>query len=184
MERVSTYTSEALLQVTGFRSMTDANRSGADHGSKGRRTAAPAFEDTPEAPFKTLSREEAAALRASIPQVSPWRVIAAQAAVGILCAAITWLITQRGGAVWSTLYGAAAVVVPGALLARGMTRGTRTPVGAAAGFLFWEMLKIGVAITMLVIAARVVPDLSWPALLVTMVVCIKVNWVALLWRGR
>jgi ATP synthase protein I len=46
------------------------------------------------------------------------------------------------------------------------------------------MLKIGVAIAMLVIAAKVVPGLSWPALLVTMVVCIKVNWVALLWRGR
>lgn len=50
--------------------------------------------------------------------------------------------------------------------------------------MFWEMLKIGVAIAMLVIAVRVVPNLSWPALLVTMVVCIKVNWVALLWRGR
>ena len=35
----------------------------------------------------------------------------------------------------------------------------------AAGFLFWEMLKIGAAIAMLVIAARVVPHLSWPALL-------------------
>ena len=46
------------------------------------------------------------------------------------------------------------------------------------------MLKIGVAIAMLVIAARVVPNLSWPALLAAMVVCIKVNWVALLWRPR
>ena len=54
----------------------------------------------------------------------------------------------------------------------------------AAGFMFWEMLKIGVAVAMLAIAMRVVPNLSWPALLVTMVVCIKVNWVALLWRGR
>lgn len=50
--------------------------------------------------------------------------------------------------------------------------------------MFWEMLKIGVAVAMLVIATKAVPDLSWPALLVTMVVCIKVNWVALLWRGR
>jgi ATP synthase protein I len=57
-------------------------------------------------------------------------------------------------------------------------------VAAAAGFMFWEMLKIGVAVAMLVIAARVVPDLSWPALLVTMVVCMKVNWLALLWQGR
>jgi ATP synthase protein I len=76
------------------------------------------------------------------------------------------------------------VVVPNALLARGLTRGAGHPVAAAAGFLFWEMLKIGVAIAMLLIAARVVPQLSWPVLLVTMVVCMKVNWFALLWRGR
>jgi ATP synthase protein I len=76
--------------------------------------------------------------------------------------------------------------MPSALLARGMTRRPAGvgPVAAAAGFMFWEMLKIGVSIAMLVIAARVVPHLSWPALLVTMVVCIKVNWLALLWRGR
>jgi ATP synthase protein I len=69
-------------------------------------------------------------------------------------------------------------------LARGMTRGVAGAVTAAAGFLFWEMLKIGVAIAMLLIAAKVVPQLSWPVLLLTMVVCMKVNWFALLWRGR
>lgn len=134
--------------------------------------------------FKRLTPEEARRVRAGIPQVSPWRVVAAQAVAGLVCWAVTWLLTRHSGAAWSALYGAAAVVVPGALLARGMTRGTRSPVAAAAGFLFWEMLKIGVAVAMLVIAASVVPGLSWPALLITMVVCIKVNWVALLWRAR
>jgi ATP synthase protein I len=135
-------------------------------------------------PFKTWTTEEAQAWRQSNPSVSPWRVVAAQAVAGLVCCAAVWAITQRSGAAWSALYGAAAVVVPSALLARGMTRGMRNPLAAAAGFMFWEMLKIGVAIAMLVIASRVVPGLSWPALLVTMVVCIKVNWVALLWRGR
>jgi ATP synthase protein I len=65
-----------------------------------------------------------------------------------------------------------------------MTRGTGNPVAVAVGFMFWEMLKIAVAIAMLVIAAKVVPNLSWPVLLVTMVVCMKVNWLALLWRRR
>ena len=51
-------------------------------------------------------------------------------------------------------------------------------------FMFWEMVKIGVAVAMLLAAPRVVPDLSWPALLVAMIVCMKVNWLALLWRGR
>lgn len=130
------------------------------------------------------SRQQAEAWRKSNPPVSPWRVVAAQAVVGLVCGVVVWALTQRGEAAWSALYGAAAVVLPSALLARGMTRGTRNPLASAAGFMFWEMLKIGVAIAMLVIASRVVPNLSWPALLVTMVVCIKVNWVALLWRGR
>jgi ATP synthase protein I len=134
--------------------------------------------------FEPWSRQEAETFRKSNPSSSPWRVVAAQAVVGLVCAAVAWVLTQRGEAAWSALYGAAAVVLPSALLARGMTRGTRNPVAAAAGFMFWEMLKIGVAIAMLVIAVRVVPNLSWPALLATMVVCIKVNWVALLWRGR
>jgi ATP synthase protein I len=134
--------------------------------------------------FKRWSKQEAEAWRKNNPSSSPWRVVAAQAVMGLVCAAVAWGVTQRGGAAWSALYGGAAVVLPSALLARGMTRGTRNPLAAAAGFMFWEMLKIGVAIAMLVIAVRVVPNLSWPALLVTMVVCIKVNWVALLWRGR
>jgi ATP synthase protein I len=134
--------------------------------------------------FRTLTPEEARVVRRTNPSVSPWRVVGIQAVAGAVCAALAWLVTQQGSAAWSALYGAAATVLPSALLARGMTRGTRNPVAAAAAFMFWEMLKIGVAIAMLVIAARVVPQLSWPALLVTMVVCIKVNWFALLWRGR
>lgn len=137
-----------------------------------------------EPPTPPLSRDQAQALRASQPSVSPWRVVAAQAGAGLLCAVLAGLLTQRVGPAWSALYGAAAVVLPSALLARGMTRGTRNAVAAAAGFMFWEMLKIGAAIAMLVIAAKVVPDLSWPALLAAMVVCMKVNWLALLWRGR
>ena len=65
-----------------------------------------------------------------------------------------------------------------------MTRMARTAVGVAMNFLLWEMLKIGASIAILVIAAKVVPDLNWPVLLVSMVVCMKVNWFALLWRGR
>jgi ATP synthase protein I len=130
-----------------------------------------------------MTREEAQALIQVQARVSPWRVVAVQGLVGVVMAALASLV-WGGSAGWSALYGAAAVVLPNALLARGMTRGTASPVAAAAGFMFWEMLKIGAAIAMLVIAARVVPQLSWPVLLVTMVVCMKVNWFALLWRGR
>jgi ATP synthase protein I len=138
----------------------------------------------PAEAFKPWSRQEAEAWRKNNPSSSPWRVVAAQAVVGLVCAAVAWALIRQGGAAWSALYGAAAVVLPSALLARGMTKRARNPMAMATGFMFWEMLKIGVAVAMLAIAVRVVPNLNWPALLVTMVVCIKVNWVALLWRGR
>jgi len=134
--------------------------------------------------YKTWTAEQAAAWRLTQPRVSAWHVLAAQFLAGVVCGVVAWLLTRRFEVVCSALYGALVVVVPGALLARGMTRGARNAVAAAAGFLFWEMLKIGVAVAMLAIATRVVPNLSWPAMLVTMVVCIKVNWLALLWRGR
>lgn len=140
-------------------------------------------EETPQ-DFKPLTPLEAQALRSTLGRTSVWRVVAVQAVVGVLCAAAFWLFSGQISLMWSALYGAAAVVLPSCLLARGMTRGTSTPMATAMGFMFWEMLKIGVAIAMLVIAAKVVPRLSWPALLLTMVVCMKVNWLALLWRSR
>ena len=134
--------------------------------------------------FKPWTAAQAAVWRLQHPRVSPWRVVAAQWAAGLVCAGVAWAVWRNAGVAGSALYGAAVVGIPSALLARGMTRGTRNPVAAAAVFMFWEMLKLGVAVTMLVIASRVVANLSWPAMLATMVVCIKVNWLALLWRGR
>ena len=40
------------------------------------------------------------------------------------------------------------------------------------------------SVAMLVMAPRLVQALSWPALLVALVLCMKVYWVALLWRGK
>ena len=137
-----------------------------------------------ERPVKALNHVEAQALRQSLSWFSPWRVIAMQALVGMLCAGVAVAVMGSMTGFWSALYGAASVVVPNILLARGMTKSTRSPMASASGFMFWEMLKIGAAIAMLVIAAKVVPNLSWPALLAAMVVCMKVNWFALLWRGR
>ncbi len=136
--------------------------------------------------FKGLSREEAAVLRSKEPPVSPWRVIAVQAAVGVVVALLGGLIAGRGEVMWSLLYGAATVVVPGALMARGMTSrlSSMSPGASAVSFMSWEFVKIGVSLAMLVVAGKIVQPLVWPALLVGLVVCIKVYWVALLWRGR
>jgi len=141
-------------------------------------------DEVEDPPFKPLTREQAQALRARHPPVSPWWVIAAQAAVGAVIAMLAWLITGREEIAWSTLYGAATAVVPGALMARGMTsRLSSLSLGtSAASFMLWESVKIGVSVAMLMLAPRIVQPLSWPALLVGLVVCLKMYWVALLWR--
>ncbi len=144
-------------------------------------------EDEARAPaFKALTREEAQALREKDPPLSPWRVIVVQAGVGTVVALLLALITGRQELGWSLLYGAATVVVPGALMARGMTsRLSSVSLGASAvSFMLWEMVKIGVSVAMLMLASKLVQPLSWPALLVGLVLCMKVYWVALLWRGR
>jgi ATP synthase protein I len=144
-------------------------------------------DDTGRAPFKALSREQARALAAKDPHaVSPWRVIAVQIAVGLVVALLAGLLTSRMEVFWSALYGAGVVVVPGALMARGMTSpiSSMSPGASAVSFMFWLMVKIGVSVVLLMLAVRIVQPLSWPALLVGLVVCIKVYWVALAWRRR
>ncbi len=103
---------------------------------------------------------------------------------GVLVAGVAWLASGEAEVMWSALYGAAAVVVPGALMARGMTSrlSRMSPGVSAVSFMSWESVKIGVSVAMLALAPKLVPHLSWPALLVGLVVCIKVYWVALLWR--
>jgi ATP synthase protein I len=161
--------------------MIDTIDNGVDQGAS-------STDEAEQEPFKTWTKEEAQAWRKNNPPLSPWRVVAVQTVAGLLCCAAVWAFTQRSGAAWSALYGAAAVVVPSALLARGMTRDLGNTPGAAGTamfrFMFWEMVKIGVAVAMLLAAPRVVPGLSWPALLVAMVVCMKMNWWALLWRRK
>jgi len=144
-------------------------------------------EITEEPPVRQWTRDEISSLRARSPVVSLWRVLAVQVLVGILLAWLSWMIGgHRSNVMWSALYGAACVVVPGALFAYGMSRQVSAfNAGAAVfGFMLWEFVKIGVAVIMLVAAIKVVPNLNWPAFLVAVVVGIKLNWLALLMQGR
>ena len=136
--------------------------------------------------FKTLTREQASALRAQQPPLNPWRVVVVQGGVGLVTALLAALVMGRVEVGWSALYGAACVVVPGALMARGMTSrlSSMSPGASAVSFMLWEMVKIAVSVAMLMLAPRFVQGLSWPALLVGLVLCMKVYWLALLWRGR
>jgi len=143
---------------------------------------APLPEDPEEAsPVPTLSAEEACRVREQNPPVSPWWVVTGQAGVGLVAALLAWVLTGKQNVGWSVAYGALAVVIPAAVFARGLTgRISSLNAGTAAvGFLLWEMVKIALTIAMLVAAPGLVAGLSWPALLVGLVLAMKVYWVAL-----
>ena len=134
--------------------------------------------------FTPLTAEQAQALRLAHPPLSVWRVVLTQALVGLGVAGVAWWWSGRASVGISAGYGALTVVVPAALFARGLTsRLNVLHVGAAVlGFFVWEMVKIALTVAMLWLATRVVQDLSWPAMLVGLVVTMKVYWVALAWR--
>jgi len=137
-------------------------------------------------PVHTLSAEEARRVREQNPPVSPWWVVAGQAGVGLVAALLGGLLTGKQSVGWSVAYGAFAVVFPAAVFARGLTgRFSSLNAGTAAfGFLLWEMVKIALTIAMLVVAPRWVAGLSWPALLVGLILAMKVYWVALAFAPR
>lgn len=152
-----------------------------------RGVASAGFDDeAEEPPVKPLTRDEAQALRVKSPQLSPWRVIAAQVVVGCLMALGAWWFSDQPGFVQSAIYGAIVAVLPGALMARGMTsRLSSLSVGSSAvSVMLWTVMKIGVSIAMLMLAPKLVQSLSWPVMLATLVLCMQVYLVALLWRGR
>ncbi len=127
-----------------------------------------------------LTAQEVRELRQRQPLLSVWRVVVAQFFVGLLVSGVAWWVSGQVAAV-SAAYGALAVIVPAALFARGLTsRVSSLNAGAAVfGFFLWEMVKIGLTVALLVAAPRMVSDLSWPAMLVGLVVTMKVYWVAL-----
>ncbi len=134
--------------------------------------------------FNPLTAEEAQQWRRRNPPVSPWRVVAGQVLVGALVALLAWLTSGMPAVGWSAGYGALAVVFPAALFARGLARQQDAPNAGAAmvGFFGWELAKLMLCIAMLAMAPKLVPGLSWLALLAGMVVTMKTYWIALLLR--
>ena len=139
-----------------------------------------------ELPFHQLSPAEAQRLREVNPSVSPWWVVAWQVVVGSAVALAAWGLSGKQNVGWSAGYGALAVVIPAAVFARGLTGpfASRNAGTAAVGFMVWEMVKIALTAAMLVVAPRWVAALSWPALLVGLVLTMKVYWLALAYAPK
>ena len=146
---------------------------------------APETEAEVEGPdFKPLTAQEAQEWRSRHPVVPVWRLVRMQALAGVLVTLVAWLLSGQAQVAWSAGYGALAVVLPAALFARGMVRQSRAASANAAmvGFFGWELVKIVLTVAMLAAAPKLVPQLSWLALLVGMVVTMKTYWIALMVR--
>lgn len=135
--------------------------------------------------IKPLTRDEAQALRQTVKLISPWRVVGWQCLVGVLLCVLTAAVTDWRDLMGSVAYGAAVVVVSNAVLAWGITRPAAMNANAVVfNFMVWELMKMGVAVVMMAGAAWVVTGLSWPAMLVAIILGMKANWLALLTQRR
>lgn len=134
-----------------------------------------------------MSRAEVQSLLLRKPQVSVWRVVVLQVAVGLLVALFSWFFAAgKLSVVLSALYGAAIIALPSALFALSIQLwlSKLKPGVAVYGFALGELLKIGLTIVLLFIAPRIVQPLSWAAMLIAIVVTLQVYWVALILRGK
>jgi len=131
--------------------------------------------------FTPLTAEQAKALREQNPAISPWWVVVGQILIGLLVALGAWGVTGRQIIGLSAACGALAVVIPAALFARGVTGqfSSANAGSAVLSFFVWELVKIFVTVAVMFAAHRLVVGLSWPAMLVGLVLTMKVYWLAL-----
>ena len=134
-----------------------------------------------EPEFKPLTAEEAQAWRLKNPALMPWRIIGLQALVGVLMVLLTWLLTDERRLAASVAWGVVAVVIPAMVFVRALHRQMQVahPKVALVGLFAWELVKIVLTVALLLVAPKVISDLSWLALVASFVVTIKVYWLAL-----
>lgn len=140
-----------------------------------------AVDEGSEPDFKPLSAEEAQAWRQNNPQASPWRVLLLQVGVGAVLALLTGLVSGQWHLAASAAWGSVAVVIPAVVFVRALSRQMRRtqPGSALVGLFVWELVKIVLTVALLLVAPKVISDLSWFALVAGFVVTMKVYWLAM-----
>ena len=143
-------------------------------------------DETEDQDFKRLTSQEAQALREREPALSPWWVVGLQCVAGLAVALVAWGVSGKATVAWSAAYGALAVIIPAALFARGLMSQFSSLNAATASFGFFvrEAVKMAVSVAMLVMAPRLIADLSWLALMAGLFVTLKMYWLALLKRPK
>jgi ATP synthase protein I len=129
--------------------------------------------------FKPLTAEQARQWRSAHPAMSPWWVIVWQAVMTLVVALLVGVLFGRSAGL-SAGYGALAVLLPAALMVRGLQRQRHVAQAGAAmmGFVIWESVKIALTVAMLLLAPVLVQPLNWLALVAGLIATMKVYWLA------
>lgn len=130
-----------------------------------------------------LTAEQARQWRLSHPRECLGCVLGVQLAIGLVAALLMGVFGARSAWGWSAAFGCLAVVVPTVFFLRRARRRVAWAGSALLNLLLSELVKIVLTVMLLMLAPRVVPDLSWPALLVGLVVTLKAYWVGLVWSS-
>ncbi|OIN91784.1 MAG: hypothetical protein AUJ20_09850 [Comamonadaceae bacterium CG1_02_60_18] len=141
--------------------------------------------DEAEPVFVPLTQAQIAAVKAANPVTSPWWVVLFQLVLGSVAVLLALVFFSKSVAL-SLACGVLAVLLPAALFAWGLTsRFAKANVGTAVmSFFVWELVKIVMTLGVLMAAQRLVKDLSWPAMLVGLVLTLKVYWLALAFKRK
>lgn len=159
--------------------------------TEGVSSTSPATENGGEVDdFKPLSAEEAHQWRQTQVRISIGRVLVWQ--LGTMCTVglLAWAVTGVRAVGWSAVYGGAAILVPSAVMAWGVSSGRLSKMlsafarGSLAAVVFWEGVKVLLTIVLLALAPRLVVNLSWLALVAGFVLVLKVYWLAFFVSSR
>jgi ATP synthase protein I len=122
-----------------------------------------------------------------------FRVVAAQLLTSLFVAAGAWVIAGHRAAI-SSLLGGVACALPNGLFALNLARlshgsklrsaddGAGSTNSFALALLVGEFIKVVLTIGLLVLIARTVEDVVWPALIVSVAVVLLMQAAALVWR--
>ncbi len=139
--------------------------------------------------FVAMSAKDAEQWRQQHPQPNVWGVILSQGLVGLVGTVFLYfcqlMFGQTGWGV-SGLYGVFVVVFPGAVCVRGLnSKFGRGSLGiSVAKFFVWEFVKVALSVAMLFSASKLLGEsLSWPSLLIGMVLAFKGFWGFVVWRS-
>lgn len=112
-----------------------------------------------------------------------FRAVALQALATLLVAALAGLLSGAPAAVSAAL-GGAACFVPNLLFALRLSAASKKPGGASpAAFFVGEFIKVAATVMLLAMAATLYRDVHWLALLVGMIVALKANLLAFIFRS-